>query len=199
MRDTRVRAIRSLRQLEIERRQRQRLVVDDLDRGAAVAEHDDRPEGRIVGNAGDQLARLGPQDHRMDGDAGDAGIGHHRARPARISATASRTASSPARSSRTPPTSDLCTMSGDRILRTTGTPLARCGRRRRPPRRGRAPARRARPGSRRRPAGAATRSDRARRAGRERALDHRAAAATSGAKSAGMLGGVAIKASRASR
>ena len=43
---------------EIKRRQRQRLVVDDLDRGAASAEHDDRSEGLVVGEAGDQLARL---------------------------------------------------------------------------------------------------------------------------------------------
>ena len=69
------------RQIEIERRQRQGLVVDDLDRGAAVAEDDDRTEGRVVGHADDQFARLRTHDHRMDGDAGDARVGLGRARP----------------------------------------------------------------------------------------------------------------------
>ena len=115
------------RERQVERRQRQRLVVDDLDRGAAAAEHDDRAEGRIVGEAGDQFARLGSQDHRMDGDAGDAGVGPRRLARARISATASRTAPSLVRLSRTPPTSDLCTMSGERILTTTVVPSASNG------------------------------------------------------------------------
>jgi hypothetical protein len=48
------------RELEIERRQRERLVADDLDRGPAAAEHDDRTEGRIVRNACDQFARFRP-------------------------------------------------------------------------------------------------------------------------------------------
>ena len=52
-------------QFEIERRERQGLVVDDFDGGAAAAEYDDRAESRIVGNAGDQLARFRAQDHRM--------------------------------------------------------------------------------------------------------------------------------------
>ena len=46
---------------------------------------------------------------------------------ARISATASRTARSLVRLSRTPPTSDLCTMSGDRIFATTVDPSASSG------------------------------------------------------------------------
>ena len=62
------------RELEIERRQRQGLVVDDLDRGAAAAEHHDRAEGRIVRNAGDQFPRLRAHDHRMKRHAGDARI-----------------------------------------------------------------------------------------------------------------------------
>ena len=45
----------------------------------------------------------------------------------RISAVASRTARSLVRLSRTPPTSDLCTMSGDRILTTTVAPSAMSG------------------------------------------------------------------------
>ena len=145
MRETRVRADQVVRELEIERRQRQRLVVDDLDRGAAAAEHDHRTEGRIVGNAGDQLARLRPQDHRMDGDAGDARIAASAARArARMSVAASRTGcAASVRLSRTPPTSDLCTMSGDRILATTvDPPWPATGRPRLRPRRDRAPARR---------------------------------------------------------
>jgi len=65
------------RELEIERRKRERLIADDLDRGPAAAEHDDRSKGRIVRNARDQFARFRPQDHRMDGHAGDAGIRSH--------------------------------------------------------------------------------------------------------------------------
>ena len=72
MRDTRVRAISIVGQLQVERRQGQRLVVDDLDRGAAAPEHHDRAEGRIVGDARDQLARLRPAHHRLHRDAGDA-------------------------------------------------------------------------------------------------------------------------------
>ena len=74
MRDTRVRAIRSRARFEIERRQRQRLVVDDLDRGAAATEHDHRAEGRVIRDAGNQLARLGADHHRLDGDAGNARV-----------------------------------------------------------------------------------------------------------------------------
>ena len=68
-------------QFEIERRERQGLVVDDFDGGAAAAEYDDRAESRIVGNAGDQLARFRAQDHRMKGDAGDASVGSRSPRP----------------------------------------------------------------------------------------------------------------------
>ncbi len=60
----------AMRELEIERRQRQRLVVDDLDRGAALPECDHRAERRIVGHADDQFARLRPHDHRKHRDAG---------------------------------------------------------------------------------------------------------------------------------
>ena len=74
MRDTRVRAIRSCASLQVERRQRERLVVDDLHRRAAAPEHHDGPEGRIVGEPGDQFARLRSPHHRLDGDAGDAGV-----------------------------------------------------------------------------------------------------------------------------
>jgi hypothetical protein len=41
------------RERKIERRERERLVADDLDRGSPAAEHDDRAEGRIVGNPRD--------------------------------------------------------------------------------------------------------------------------------------------------
>ena len=69
------------RQRQIERRQRQRLVVDHLDRGAALAEDDDRTEGRIVGEADDELARLRPHDHGKHGHAVDPRIGLGGARP----------------------------------------------------------------------------------------------------------------------
>ena len=54
-----------LGELQIERRQRHRFVVDDLDRGAAASEHHHRAEGRIVGEPGDELARLGAAHHRL--------------------------------------------------------------------------------------------------------------------------------------
>ena len=63
----------------------------------------------------------------MDRDAPDAGSGLAALPRARISATASRTARSLVRFSRTPPTSDLCTMSGERILATTVDPPASRG------------------------------------------------------------------------
>ena len=72
MRDTRVRAMSIVGELQVERRQRQSLVVDHLDRRAAAAEHDHRPEGRVVGEAGDQFARLRPAHHRLHRHARDA-------------------------------------------------------------------------------------------------------------------------------
>ena len=69
------------RKHEIQRRQRQRLVVDDLDRGAAAAKDHDRAESRIVRNSGDQLPRLRAHDHRMERHAGDARIRPRGPRP----------------------------------------------------------------------------------------------------------------------
>ena len=96
MRDTRVRAIRSCGELQ----DRAAAAPSALSLITSTAvpplpEDDDRAEGRIVGHAGDQFARLRPHDHGMDGDAGDARVGlGRRARAPRMSAAASRTASS---------------------------------------------------------------------------------------------------------
>ena len=79
----------------------------------------------IVGNADDELARLGAHDHRKDGDAGDPRIGFRGAGPAQNVRCRFTTARSVVRLSRTPPTSDLWTMSGDWILTTTALPSAR--------------------------------------------------------------------------
>ena len=152
------------RKLEIERRQRQRLVVDDLDRRAAAAEHDDRAEGRIVGDAGDEFARLGPHDHRMDRHAGDARVGPCRlARARRMSAVGlAHRALRWSRLSRTPPTSDLCTMSRRQDLHDDGVALRQeAVRPRRRLRRRRARGAPARSGWHRPPAAARSRSDRA--------------------------------------
>ena len=65
-----------VRQREIERRQRQRPVVDDLHRLAAAPEHDHRPEGRIVGYARDQFAAVRAADHWMHGHAFDPRLRH---------------------------------------------------------------------------------------------------------------------------
>jgi len=61
--------------LEVERRQRQGLVVDHLDRRAALSKGDDWTEGGIVGDAQDEFVGLRAHDHRLDSDADDACIG----------------------------------------------------------------------------------------------------------------------------
>ena len=61
-------------QAQVQRRQGQRLVVDHLHRGAATAEHHHRTEGGVVGQAADQFARLGLDDHRLHQHAVDARI-----------------------------------------------------------------------------------------------------------------------------
>ncbi len=62
-------------QVQIERRQGQRLVAHHLDRGAAVAEHQDRPEHRIVSEAHDQLEGVVGVDHALDRQAVDPSLG----------------------------------------------------------------------------------------------------------------------------
>ena len=94
------------------RRQRQRLVTNDLNRRATLPEDNDRAESRIIGNADDELTRLRTHDHGEDGDPGNSRAGFPPA-PDREYAAASCTARSLVRLRRTPPTSDLCTMSGD--------------------------------------------------------------------------------------
>ncbi len=95
-------------QLQIERRKRQRLVVDDLDRRAAVAEHDDSAKGRIVGEAQNQLTRLRPHHHRLNNRRRKSAPPGAALSPARgYRAVAARTASTLVRLRTTPPTSDL--------------------------------------------------------------------------------------------
>ncbi|MNM80697.1 hypothetical protein D3C81_926700 [compost metagenome] len=53
---------------QVQRRQRQGLVVDHFHRGTPTAEHHHRPEHGVVRDTGDQLTRLGPQ---------QAGLHHH--------------------------------------------------------------------------------------------------------------------------
>ena len=60
------------RQIQVERRQRQCLVADNLDGGATTAESHDRAKGRIVGNAEDRFTRGPTHDHRLNHDAVDA-------------------------------------------------------------------------------------------------------------------------------
>ncbi len=66
-----------MRELEVERRKRQRLVIDYLDSGPSPTEHNYRSKGGIVGYAGNQLTRQRANDHQMYGDAGEprAGFG----------------------------------------------------------------------------------------------------------------------------
>ena len=203
MRDTRVRAIRSRASFEVQRRQRQRLVVDDLDRRAAAAEHDHGAEGRVVGDAGDQLARLAAARSsaaRSSPSMRACGVAALHAL-AEYRCAAASAASALVRFSRTPPTSDLCTMSGDRILTATAA----------------WPRQEWRRAASRASAGVAATHDRHGRdaVGRQqrryldriepaaalstaRADDRAAPSATSGLKSVGRLGGVSINASRAS-
>ncbi|KAG0745698.1 hypothetical protein G6F24_015843 [Rhizopus arrhizus] len=59
-------------QAEVQRRQRQRLVVDHFHRSTATADHDHRAEGGVVGDADDQLACLRADNGRLYQQAIDA-------------------------------------------------------------------------------------------------------------------------------
>ena len=72
-------AERLLRQHRVERRQRQRLVVDHFRRDAAMAHHHDRPEDGIFGRAQDQLDGVVTPDHRLDDETVEHGAGRGRA------------------------------------------------------------------------------------------------------------------------
>ncbi len=61
-------------QAQVQRRQRQRLVIDDFNRGTATADHDHRAERRVIGNTDDQLARLRANDGRLHQQTIDARI-----------------------------------------------------------------------------------------------------------------------------
>ena len=120
---------------------------------------------------------------------------------ARMSEAASATACALVRFSRTPPTSDLCTISGDRILTTAVPPLASSGA---ADPRGFVGIARERNRGRRDRIGREQRRDfdriEPRLSGAQAPLARwRRARATSGRNSSGRLGGVAIKASCASR
>ena len=67
-----------LRQHGIERRQADAAVGDDLGRRAALAEQDDRAEGRVAGQAEDQLMRLRARHHRLHRELQVACIGPQR-------------------------------------------------------------------------------------------------------------------------
>ena len=72
---------RLVRQMHVQRRQRQGGVGDHRRRGAAVAEQDHRPELRIFPHAHDQLEGARPLDHRLHHEAVDAGVGPLLAHP----------------------------------------------------------------------------------------------------------------------
>jgi hypothetical protein len=59
-------------QAQVQRRQRQRLVVDHFDGSAAATDHDHRAERRVIGDADDQLTRLRADDGRLHQQAIDA-------------------------------------------------------------------------------------------------------------------------------
>ena len=60
-----------MRELEVERRQGERLVVHYFDGGAAGAEQDHGPEFAIVHHPGDQFEGGGTPDHGLHGKAVD--------------------------------------------------------------------------------------------------------------------------------
>jgi len=101
-----------------------RLVVDDLDRGTAAAEHDDGAERRIVGEAEDQLARLRPQHHRLHGDAGNPRLRTKLLRPRQDIGGRGAHGVGASEIEHTPPTSDLWMMSRDMTFSTTVAPCA---------------------------------------------------------------------------
>ena len=67
------------RQRRVERRQFERLVADDFDRGAALPEQDHRAEGRVGRNAGDQLIGAGPLNHLLHDEALETRLAARRA------------------------------------------------------------------------------------------------------------------------
>ena len=105
----------------IERRQFERLVADDLDRGAAMAEQDHRTESGVGRNAGDQLVGADAVDHLLHDEAFELAPWAARATASRSSG-GRRLSTSPgvARFKATPPTSDLWMMSRERIFSATG-------------------------------------------------------------------------------
>ena len=157
------------------------------------------PKVGIVGDADDELVRLRPHDHRLDGDAGDARVGHaRRGRAAMISAVAARTAC--LRGEVEPHAADVGLV--DDVPRQDLDDHRRaCGEKRprqpRRPRRRRGRAASAPSGSHRPPSPRPTSSGSSqRRPSRIAASTGARAAATSGAKCSGRLGGVSISASR---
>ncbi len=111
----------------VERWQSQRPVLDQLHRLAATAEEHDRAEGRIIGEADDELDGAGPVNHGLDHDAVDARLGHIAANPRQHLGDGGGDGSRVARPRRTPPTSDLWVMSGDRIFTAMACPWSRKG------------------------------------------------------------------------
>ena len=113
------------REREVERRQREGLVVDDLDRRAARPEHYPGPK---VGSSAMPAMSSGRRAARSweDRDALDTGIGPQ-CSPAQRCRPPPYPLHRIGEIDRTPPTSDLWTMSGDWILSTTGWPALRNG------------------------------------------------------------------------
>jgi hypothetical protein len=82
MRATRVLPNQIVSEPQTERRDRQRLVVNDLDRDRTVPQTRSWVQGRIVRYARDELARLEPPNHpleieRHDADAPGGKLGLH--------------------------------------------------------------------------------------------------------------------------
>ena len=108
------------RERRVERRQRERAILIDLDQLAARPEQQHRSELRVERAADDQLVAVA-RDHRLHGDAQDmlrARSGRHRG--ANRVDTRGGPRRAVARLRATPPTSVLCVIVSEWSFRTTG-------------------------------------------------------------------------------
>ena len=113
------------REHRVKGRQADRAVGGDLDGCATLAEENDRAEHGIRCHADDELMSVGPPHHGLHGEPLQGRIGPILLQARlRIAWPAASTAAALSRSRTTPPTSDLCVTSGERILSATGKPIS---------------------------------------------------------------------------
>lgn len=108
----------------IESRKTYCAVGDHFSRNAAVTEKHDRSEHLIGRDPDDELVRVGTRDHRRNGEAFNAAFGLSSRKRRSMTSAAACTACASCRFKATPPTSDLCEMSGEWIFSAIGKPIS---------------------------------------------------------------------------